>query len=1469
MKNPALVFRKSIYLIFILSGILLHQGYGQSGPIQGVINHYASVDALFCYKDNDVDSVHVVSLPGTFEVGDTVMLYCVQGAEIELTDIYGEDDIGRDAQNPGNTGKYSFLIINEITGNTVVLNATIRPEFMPMAAGEKIQLIEVPSYHRAEVTASGVSAPAWDGSTGGVVALFVRTTLKLSGNIDVSGTGFRGAVASSIYGGDCSSVNPDLYDSTFYHISSIRAGKKGEGTTDTRFELLRGKAMNINGGGGGNALFSGGGGGSNYSSGGRGCNESSQCSPGIEQAGGAGGFDLGRGDSYYVNGNPLNRGNRIFFGGGGGTGTRMAGKTTTAGGNGGGLVVIVADTIEGNSRWIRADGGDVSAPATGAGGGGGGGGAIVLDVSGYSSTLRLSAVGGDGGNTSGTDNTGPGGGGGGGVYWLAGSAEPGVVPVLLSNGLSGEHLSVPAIKYGAANGSFPGRKDGLEVPLRGFLFNSVPGEFTVCADQVPETIYASKPKGGDGVNYNYLWVDSSSTQNVWLPAEGTNDLQYYSFEGRKLSDTTYFRRIVTSGLLPPDTSFRIAVYVHQAITNNMVTAPDTVCWGNAPGSFSPVGSPGGGLGAGTYTYRWVKDEGTGSYTSAAGSNQGSGYTAPGLTVTTDFARVAYSGVCIDTSNALTVTVLDALTGNNITPFDTICWNTQPDLITGPVPGGGEATDKRYRWESSPASTGSWSEIAGVTTREFQPGALTETIWYRRVVFSGSDDACVDTSSPVEILNIDTISGNAILTGEQTVCTFDRPGTLQGSDPGGGYQGLYSWQWESRTISSGWEVADGIPGQKNYSPPEMKGDTTWFRRVVGSGGEARNVCTSTSNSVVINVLPSVTNNAVLTADEVKCQFDRLDELIQDTSGGETPGGGATREGTDLTRNYKWEVATGQGAPGGSWTEIGYGPDSIDYRVRPQLTSSDDYWYRRIVFSGPDLGGQNQVCSDTSDLIHITIHTAISGNTIDQADSVCFNSAKEIHGEMPSGEGGLTPSYTWIDAVSGSELPGSDGQNYTTGVFDKLETYRYRRITGIGECSDTSNTMLVTVMQLPGGFLSGDLPRACEKDTLLDIDLNIDRLKTYVTPWEVYLSDGVNGGFTEPNFMDGDGKLKVTLDTEQDSTEFDYRIGEILYRSATGRYTCVSPPDSLSGHVPIEVFRRPVPVIWAGGMSRDTFKVCGDSVVLVVDADNGTGTWSSDPPGILFKPDPGAEEIEAEIPDQESYGPYTLLFSSEAGDCVGTDRLGMVFFEQPAPANAGKDTMIFLKNSLRLYADPPTAGTGTWTLVSGNGTFEDIHAYDTYVYDLAKGGMNEFQWTIVNGEDEGTCITSQDISVVIQNEVKRYDGFSPNGDGINDLFIMQGLKYADEFSITFFNALGKSVRTVTHENVDEMKYDPALILGGLKEDEKVVWDGKAGNGRLLPPGTYYYVVSIMINQRDHIDNITGTDRYEYKDYVIVNE
>ena len=92
----------------------------------------------------------------------------------------------------------------------------------------------------------------------------------------------------------------------------------------------------------------------------------------------------------------------------------------------------------------------------------------------------------------------------------------------------------------------------------------------------------------------------------------------------------------------------------------------------------------------------------------------------------------------------------------------------------------------------------------------------------------------------------------------------------------------------------------------------------------------------------------------------------------------------------------------------------------------------------------------------------------------------------------------------------------------------------------------------------------------------------------------------------------------------------------------------------------------------------------------------------------------------------------------------------------------------------------------------------------VSELALGEENTFSWTVDNGEDEGTCSTSSDCNhCTLRNEVKRYNGFSPgNGDMNNEYFIMQGLPYADEFSISFFNSLGKPVRTITHENVDEI-------------------------------------------------------------------
>ncbi len=276
------------------------------------------------------------------------------------------------------------------------------------------------------------------------------------------------------------------------------------------------------------------------------------------------------------------------------------------------------------------------------------------------------------------------------------------------------------------------------------------------------------------------------TTGFQFPGPQVKDLSFSS----PLDDTTYFRRIVTDpSVTEPDISFRIAVYVHQAITNNTISAPDTVCQGNKPKAFVSVGLPAKGDNV-NYDYLWQKDEGSGIYLPASGTNDQPGYAPPELNVTTIFRRVVTSGACVDNSLPLTVTVFAPISGNLIADYDTICFNTAPELITQDPEitlGGGDPNPAnwRYRWESGPAISGPWVEMPGATNAQYQPGILTATTWYRREVLSGNDNACVDTSDPVEILNVPVITGNEIVTADQTVCTDDLPQLMQGTTPGGG------------------------------------------------------------------------------------------------------------------------------------------------------------------------------------------------------------------------------------------------------------------------------------------------------------------------------------------------------------------------------------------------------------------------------------------------------------------------------------------------------------------------------------------------------------------------------------------------------------------------------------------------------------------------------------------------------------
>ena len=275
---------------------------------------------------------------------------------------------------------------------------------------------------------SSITAPAWNGAIGGVVAIRVLGTLTIGANITADAVGFRGGARDRFsYTFPC--------NTTDYVWSSTAAGTeyfatKGEGIyKNTSTAIADGRGKMLNAGGGANQINAGGGGGGNYTSGGNallGWN----CSA---DAGGIGGIAL----SGHISAS------RVFMGGGGGGGEGND-DVSTDGANGGGIILIKANQLRTTgtcaSVRISANGGTAANSGNDGPGGGGAGGTIVLQVPSYSFSascpLTLRANGGSGGSVN-SSTHGGGGGGGQGAIIFSTPAPTGNVIIQTNNGAGG------------------------------------------------------------------------------------------------------------------------------------------------------------------------------------------------------------------------------------------------------------------------------------------------------------------------------------------------------------------------------------------------------------------------------------------------------------------------------------------------------------------------------------------------------------------------------------------------------------------------------------------------------------------------------------------------------------------------------------------------------------------------------------------------------------------------------------------------------------------------------------------------------------------------------------------------------------------------------------------------------------------------------------------------------------------------
>lgn len=213
---------------------------------------------------------------GPLAPGDLILIYQATGATINTTPNNNFGTI----TDYGSAGRYELRSVASVSGNDITIEPVtdgsacvgLRYDFV----AQRTQVVRIPQYQNLTVDpGASVVAQAWDGTRGGIVALFVENTLTVNGAVHADARGFRGGVAE---------IHPNDFDGdrwiddpmVFASDAIPSGGHKGEGIASDNTPPLNypaipfsnpggsfDEAAAANGGGGGGSHNAGGGGGGN------------------------------------------------------------------------------------------------------------------------------------------------------------------------------------------------------------------------------------------------------------------------------------------------------------------------------------------------------------------------------------------------------------------------------------------------------------------------------------------------------------------------------------------------------------------------------------------------------------------------------------------------------------------------------------------------------------------------------------------------------------------------------------------------------------------------------------------------------------------------------------------------------------------------------------------------------------------------------------------------------------------------------------------------------------------------------------------------------------------------------------------------------------------------------------------------------------------------------------------------------